>query len=365
MIQIAVWPFDVLRHRRSALPSPLKSAVVTDCPIRVGDDRGCGGWRHPTHQPQPRRAVHAVHRQTRSVLPSPLKSVLGGAGVASAWLEAQRSSAPAASRNGRHRAIRSNRGMNTFGISRARTRPDMQKSRQLWGVPPSPDKRHTCPTGRLAPRMSLAAGVNRVRASIPLHYRVFLHERLFTMRTIIGGAIALAMLANGASAVSLLPQQVYGTFGYTSGAFVAIYGAGASWDLKPRPPARDESGLGIRLDGQVAYWWGKGKLRPRTTTYGISARRRSFAGLSPSPKRRACSSKAGSACICSLQHASTTTASSAPRSSSARWSASARRSGLETSTKFAFTYSMCPTRGIKMPNWGLTYPGITFSYALP
>ena len=161
-----------------------------------------------------------------------------------------------------------------------------------------------------------------------------------------------------------MPQEVFGTFGYTSGAFVAIYGAGASWDLKPRPPARDESGLGIRLDGQVAYWWGKGKPTENDHVWDFSATpvfRWTFA----KPERRACSSKAGSACISSRQRASTTTASSARRSSSARCSASARRSGHATSTKFALYVQHVSNAGIKLPNWGLTYPGITFSYALP
>jgi lipid A 3-O-deacylase PagL len=69
-------------------------------------------------------------------------------------------------------------------------------------------------------------------------------------------------------AASLWPDAVYGTFGYTSGAFVAIYGA--SWYLKERPPARDETGFGFRVDGQVAYWLGKGQPTPYQHVWDFS-----------------------------------------------------------------------------------------------
>ena len=185
------------------------------------------------------------------------------------------------------------------------------------------------------------------------------------MRTIIGGAIALmAMLANGASAVSLLPQQVYGTFGYTSGAFVAIYGAGASWDLKPRPPARDESGLGIRLDGQVAYWWGKGKPTENNHVWDFSATpvfRWTFA--KPEAPRVFVEGGLGVHLL------------SATRINNDRIFSTALQFGEMVGIGTSFgprnEYEVrvyvqhVSNAGIKMPNWGLTYPGITFSYALP
>ena len=84
-------------------------------------------------------------------------------------------------------------------------------------------------------------------------------------------ACAFVLLGHASTplyAQSLLPQQVFATFGYSSGAFVAIYGAGASWDLKARPPARDESGLGIRLDRKSRIGWAR-ESRPEHARVGF------------------------------------------------------------------------------------------------
>ena len=83
-------------------------------------------------------------------------------------------------------------------------------------------------------------------------------------------AAPLAVFASSAIAAGLWPDSVFGTVGYTSGAFVAIYGAGASWDLKERLPARDDTGFGFRIDGQVSYWLGKGQPTPYQHVWDFS-----------------------------------------------------------------------------------------------
>ena len=64
----------------------------------------------------------------------------------------------------------------------------------------------------------------------------------------LAGAALLASASASAADSPFIPDALYGTYGYSKGAFVAVFAAGASWDLKKRPPAHDESGLGIRLD---------------------------------------------------------------------------------------------------------------------
>src|SRR5690349_22221760 len=185
------------------------------------------------------------------------------------------------------------------------------------------------------------------------------------MRTIIAGALALvAMQATSASAVSLLPQEIFATTGYSKGAFVAIYGGGVSWDLKERPAARDESGLGIRLDAQVSYWLGKGQPTPNDHVWDFSATpvfRWTFA--KPDSPRLFVEGGLGVHLL------------SATRINNDRIFSTAFQFGemLGVGTAFGprnayevrlFVQHVSNGR-IKLPNWGLTYPGITFSYALP
>ena len=185
------------------------------------------------------------------------------------------------------------------------------------------------------------------------------------MRTIIGGAIALvAMQATGASAVTLFPQEVFATYGYSKGAFVAVYAAGASWDVKERPRARNDSGLGIRLDAQVGYWEGKGKPTPYGHVWDFSATpvfRWTFE--SPASPRLFVEGGLGFHLL------------SATRINNDRIFSTAFQFGEMIGVGTAFgprnEYEVrllvqhVSNGRIKLPNWGLTYPGITFSYALP
>lgn len=166
------------------------------------------------------------------------------------------------------------------------------------------------------------------------------------------------------AAQSLMPQAVYGTMGYTSGAFVAIYGGGASWDLRPRPAARDDAGLGIRLDAQVSYWLGKGNPTPNQHVWDFSATpvfRWTFA--KPDSPRLFVEGGLGAHLL------------SATRINNDRIFSTAFQFGEMIGVGLAFgdrnQYEVriygqhISNAGIKLPNWGLTYPGITFSYSLP
>lgn len=176
--------------------------------------------------------------------------------------------------------------------------------------------------------------------------------------------VALAAAPLSSFAASLWPEALFGTFGYTSGAFVAIYGVGASWDLKPRPAARDETGLGIRLDAQVDYWWGKGKPTPYDHVWDFSATpvfRWTF--TQPTAARLFVEGGIGIHVL------------SATRINNDRIFSTALQFGEVVSAGVAFgdrhRYEVrisgqhVSNGGIKLPNWGLTYPSITFSVALP
>jgi len=175
---------------------------------------------------------------------------------------------------------------------------------------------------------------------------------------------ALSLLSSAAGAESFWPDALFGTFGYTSGAFVAIYGVGASWDLKQRPPARDESGLGIRLDTELAYWWGKGRPTPYGHVWDVSATpvfRWTF--TQPAAPRLFAEGGIGVHLL------------SATRINNDRIFSTAFQFGEMVGVGVAFgernqyevrVYGQHVSNGrIKLPNWGLTYPGITFSMALP
>jgi hypothetical protein len=180
-------------------------------------------------------------------------------------------------------------------------------------------------------------------------------------------ALASALIAPDAGAQSspwYVPDAAYGTFGYSKGAFVAIYSGGASWDLKARPPARDESGLGIRLDGQVSYWLGKGQPTDNAHVWDFSVTpvfRWTFE--KPAAPRLFVEGGLGFHLL------------SATRINNDRIFSTAFQFGemVGVGTSFGprneyevrlFVQHVSNGR-IKLPNWGLTYPGITFSYALP
>jgi hypothetical protein len=181
----------------------------------------------------------------------------------------------------------------------------------------------------------------------------------------IGAVVALAGASHaGAQSPWYVPDAAYATGGYSKGAFVAIYGGGLSWDLKDRPAKRDESGLGIRLDGQVAYWLGKGKPTEHGHVWDFSATpvfRWTFE--KPIVPRLFIEGGLGVHLL------------SATRINNDRIFSTAFQFGemIGIGTSFgprneyevrAFVQHVSNGR-IKLPNWGLTYPGITFSYALP
>lgn len=165
-------------------------------------------------------------------------------------------------------------------------------------------------------------------------------------------------------AASLWPDAVYGTFGYTSGAFVAIYGAGASWYLKERPPARDETGFGLRVDGQVAYWLGKGQPTPYQHVWDFSV----------TPVAR-WTFDWPSAPGVFVEGGIGFHGLSATRINNDRMFGTAFQFGEMVGVGMAFgprnayevrIYAQHVSNGkIKEPNWGLTYPGISLSVALP
>ena len=183
-------------------------------------------------------------------------------------------------------------------------------------------------------------------------------------RAALGFAAFLACVSAAAADSPFMPKDIYATLGYTSGAFVAIYGGGLSWDLKPRPPARDEAGLGIRLDGQVSYWLGKGNPTPYTYVWDFSTTpvfRWTFA--KPDTPRLFVEGGFGFHLL------------SATRINNDRIFSTAIQFGemLGVGTSFGrrneyevrLYVQHVSNAGIRLPNWGLTYPGITLSYALP
>jgi hypothetical protein len=179
------------------------------------------------------------------------------------------------------------------------------------------------------------------------------------------GLATLALAATPAAhAVTPMPQDAYGLFGYASGAQVAVYGVGASWDLRERSAARDEAGLGIRLDAGVSYWWGKGRPTPYPQLWDFSATpifRWTFA--SPASPRTFVEGGLG---IHLLTHT---------RINNDRIFSTAFQFGEYVAVGVAFgprnAYEVkllgqhVSNAGIKLPNWGLTYPGIAVSVALP
>ena len=190
-------------------------------------------------------------------------------------------------------------------------------------------------------------------------------NRFAAGRAAIRGACALVALhCAGAGAVSLYPQEIFATGGYSQGAFVAVYGGGASWDLKERPAARDESGLGIRLDAQVAYWLGKGQPTDHAHVWDFSVTpvfRWTFE--KPLVPRLFVEGGLGFHLL------------SATRINNDRIFSTAFQFGEMVGVGTAFgprnafevrVFVQHVSNGrIKLPNWGLTYPGITLSYALP
>jgi len=180
----------------------------------------------------------------------------------------------------------------------------------------------------------------------------------------IAGAALLACTSLARAESPFLPSALYATGGYTSGAFVAIYGGGASWDLKARPPERDESGLGIRLDGQVSYWLGKGQPTPYDHVWDFSATpvfRWTFE--KPAAPRLFVEGGLG-------LHLLSATRINNDRIFSTTYQFG-EMLGVGTSFGARNEYEIrayvqhVSNAGIKLPNWGLTYPGITLSYALP
>jgi len=168
----------------------------------------------------------------------------------------------------------------------------------------------------------------------------------------------------GAQSTWYVPDAAYATGGYSRGAFVAIYGGGLSWDLKKRPSAHDESGLGIRLDGQVSYWLGKGNPTPNQHVWDVSATpvfRWTFDR--PSAPRIFVEGGLGVHLL------------SATRINNDRIFSTAfqfgEMVGVGTSFGARNEYEVrllvqhVSNAGIRLPNWGLTYPAITLSYALP
>jgi len=185
-----------------------------------------------------------------------------------------------------------------------------------------------------------------------------------TLRDVFPVVFLLLAPASAPRAAGLLPDAVYGTFGYTSGAFVAIYGAGASWNLKERPPARDESGLGIRLDTGVAYWWGKGRPTPYGHVWDLNATpvfRWTFA--QPAAPRLFVEGGIGANLI------STTRLNNDRIFSTAFQFGEMAGVGVSFGPRNEYEVRLYAQHvsngGIKLPNWGLTYPGIAFSMALP
>ena len=180
----------------------------------------------------------------------------------------------------------------------------------------------------------------------------------------LASAAALACASASAADSPFLPTAIYGGGGYSKGAFVTVYSGGASWDLKRRPPARDESGLGIRLDGQVSYWLGKGQPTENGHVWDFSATpvfRWTFE--KPAAPRLFVEGGLGFHLL------------SATRINNDRIFSTAFQFGemVGVGTSFGprneyevrlFVQHVSNGR-IKLPNWGLTYPGITFSYALP
>jgi hypothetical protein len=180
-----------------------------------------------------------------------------------------------------------------------------------------------------------------------------------------GAALLACASASSAQTESIfVPDAAYGTYGYSRGAFVAIFGAGVSWDLKERPPARNESGLGIRLDGQVAYWDGKGNPTPygHVWDFGVTPVFR-WTFERPATPRVFVEGGLGFHLL------------SATRINNDRIFSTAFQFGeiVGIGTSFgsrneyeirAYVQHVSNAR-IKLPNWGLTYPGIAFSYALP
>jgi hypothetical protein len=181
----------------------------------------------------------------------------------------------------------------------------------------------------------------------------------------LGAVVALAGASHAAAQSPwYVPDAVYATGGYSKGAFVAIYGGGLSWDLKDRPAKRDESGLGIRLDGQVAYWLGKGQPTDNGHVWDFSVTpvfRWTFE--KPVVPRLFVEGGLGFHLL------------SATRINNDRIFSTAFQFGemIGIGTSFgsrnefevrAFVQHVSNGR-IKLPNWGLTYPGMTLSYAFP
>jgi hypothetical protein len=161
-----------------------------------------------------------------------------------------------------------------------------------------------------------------------------------------------------------MPDAAFGTIGYNSGAAVAIYGVGASWDVTKRNPARDESGFTIRVDGEIDYWKGKGRPTPYGHVWNASATpvfRWTFER--PASPRLFVEGGLGVHLL------------SATRINNDRIFSTAFQFGEMVGIGVAFgrnnayevrLYGEHVSNGrIKLPNWGLTYPAIAVSVALP
>ena len=175
-------------------------------------------------------------------------------------------------------------------------------------------------------------------------------------------ALFLAVLAVRPAQPRSCPTSVFGTAGYKED--VGIFGGGAGWYLTPRSAARDETGLAIRVDGEIAYWHGYGRPTPYEYLFDFSATpifRWTFA--QPASPRVFVEGGLG-------VHFLTRT-----RINNSRLFGISFQFGEIVSVGVAFgeknRYELkafvqhVSNGNINSDNWGLTTPGITFSMALP
>ena len=135
--------------------------------------------------------------------------------------------------------------------------------------------------------------------------------------------------------------------------------------LKPRPPARDESGLGIRLDAAVGYWRGRGTPTENGVVWDGSVTpvfRWTFE--KPATPRLFVEGGLG---VHLLSHT---------RINNDRIFSTAFQFGEQIGVGVSWfgqknEYELVlygqhvSNANIKLPNWGLTYPALLFRAALP
>jgi lipid A 3-O-deacylase len=175
-------------------------------------------------------------------------------------------------------------------------------------------------------------------------------------------ALALALLAFPAGAASLMPDMVFGTAGYK--ADVGVFGGGAGWYLTPRSATRDETGLSIRVDGEIAYWHGFGRPTPYEYLFDFSATpifRWTFA--QPASPRVFVEGGLGI-------HFLTATRINNDRQFGISFQfgeigAIGVAFGENNRYELKLFVQHVSNGNINRENWGLTTPGLTFSMALP